>query len=358
MRRLAFMLTLWALGALAPQAVAVAQTGMPTDKGLPVRVKIAAAFVEIPAFEENTGTFRATVDVRLRWEDLRLRRPAKEANDPPRVYRGADAQAQLARLWAPAVDLVNLRGKPTYTADGLRIYPGGQVELIRRTSGQFTTAFDVEHFPFDRQKLRLELAVRDRTSDAVALEFDQADLDFSRAAANASLDGWDIGLVSLRSDPLAGWHNETHSRVVASLEVTRQSGAVAATVFVPLFASLLIPLLGIWLNRTEDGKFQIETFEFVNLIVGGLFAVIALNFTINSMYQVLGSGDNPVSRLFILNYATLGISLLVNVLLFRFAVVERWLGRYVQEQLYMVLIWAVPALVLTTAAAVVLVALA
>jgi hypothetical protein len=127
--------------------------------------------------------------------------------------------------------------------------------------------------------------------------------------------------------------------VQASLEVTRQSGAVAAAIFVPLFTSLLNPLLGIWLNPIEDGKFQIETFEFVNLIVGGLFAVIALNFTINSMYQVLGSGDNPVNRLFILNCVTLKVSLLVNVLLFRFSVVERLLGRYVQEQLYLFLMW-------------------
>ena len=86
-------------------------------------------------------------------------------------------------------------------------------------------------------------------------------------------------------------------------------------------------------------------------------AVIALNFTINSMYQVLSSGDNPVNRLLTLNYITLGVSLLVNVLMFRFGVVERWFGRYVQEQLYFFLIWAIPLLVLTMASAVVLVAL-
>ncbi len=33
--------------------------------------------------------------------------------------------------------------------------------------------------------------------------------------------------------------------------------------------------------------------------VGGLFAVIALNFTVNSTYQLLGTNDNPVARLFI-----------------------------------------------------------
>ena len=358
MRRVARALLLWAVGALAFQSVAHAQTTLPTERGLPIRVKAAVAFIEIGSFNENAGTFKATVDVRLRWEDLRLRRPAVEATDPPRVYRGAATQAQLAKIWVPHAELANQRGKATYTADGLRIYPDGRLELIKRTSAEFNTAFDVERFPFDRQNLRIDVVIRDQTSDAVFLEFEQDDLDFSRAAATASLDGWDLGPVTLRSEPQSGWYGGSHARVLASLQISRQSAAVAAAIFVPLFASLLIPLLGIWLNRAVDGQFQIETFEFVNLIVGGLFAVIALNFTINSMYQVLNTGDNPVTRLFTLNYITLGASLMVNILLYRFGVVERLWGRYVQEQLYLYLMWAIPVLVLTMAAAIVLVAIA
>ncbi len=150
----------------------------------------------------------------------------------------------------------------------------------------------------------------------------------------------------------------SHARVVASLEIAREPGSVIAPIFIPLFASLLIPLPGIWMNRVEDGVFQIETFEFVNLIVGGLFAVIALNFTVNSTYQALGSGDNPVSRLFGLNYADPGRQpdgqhRCCSASTWS----SRWFGPYVQEQLYMFLVWAVPLLVLVTAASVILVAM-
>jgi neurotransmitter-gated ion-channel len=355
MRCALFALAVAGLGAFA--TAAQAQTSLPTGKGLPVLVKVAVAFVEIATFNENAATFKATVDVRLRWEDPRLRQPAYEATDPPKVYRAAEAQAQLAAIWVPGVEVVNQRGAVTYTAAGLRVYPDGRVELTTRTNGEFVTPFEVERFPFDRQKLQLELAIRGLTADAVTLQFEQDDLEYSRPAANARLDGWNLGLVSLRSEPLTGWYGASHARVLASLEVARQSGPIAAAIFIPLFASLLIPLLGIWLNRVEDGQFQIETFEFVNLIVGGLFAVIALNFTVNSLYQFLASGENPVHWLFALNYITLGVSLLINVLIFRFGVVERLLGRYVQEQLYLFLIWAIPVLVLTTASAVILVAM-
>lgn len=352
----------WTLWLMAGFGMAMAaeppRPGLPTGKGLPVQVKVGVAFLSIESFSENTSSFKATVDLRLRWVDLRLRRPAAEANGPPRVLRGDDAQAQLAELWVPKVDVVNQRGESGYAALGLRIYPDGRVELTRRISGEFATAFDVGRFPFDRQDLRLELAVRDQTADIVALEYDQDDLNFSRAAAGAKLDGWEIGSVELSGEPLPGWYGATHASVIAALEVKRVPDAIIASIFIPLFASLLIPLLGIWLNRVEDGVFQIETFEFVNLIVGGLFAVIALNFTVNSTYQVLGSGDNPVSRLFALNYVALGISLMINVLMFRFNVVGRWFGRYVQEQLYLFLDVAVPLLMLVSAASVILVAMA
>jgi len=355
-----YILAAWALW-LAACALANAaeppRPGIPTGKGLPVQVKVAVAFLAIESFSENTGSFKATVDLRLRWTDTRLRRPAAEASGPPTVLRGADAQARLDELWVPKVEVANQRGEPGYSALGLRLYPDGQVEMTRRITAEFATPVDIGRFPFDRQDLQVELAVREQTADTVMLEYQQGDLDYSRAAPGAKLDGWTVGGVQLMNEPMQGWYGASHARVVASLEIARDPGSVIATIFIPLFASLLIPLLGIWLNRVEDGVFQIETFEFVNLIVGGLFAVIALNFTVNSTYQVLGGGDNPVSRLFALNYVTLGISLMVNVLLFRFNVVGRWFGRYVQEQLYLFLIWAVPLLVLVTAASVILVAM-
>jgi hypothetical protein len=351
--------TFWLMAAFTmAMAAEPPRPGLPTGKGLPVQIKVGVAFLSIDSFSENTGTFKATVDLRLRWVDTRLRKPAAEANGPPKVLRGAEAQAQLDELWVPKVDVVNQRGDSSYAALGLRLYPDGQVEMTRRISGEFATPVDVGSFPFDHQDLRIELAVREQTADIVALEYEQDDLDFSRPSRNASLDGWEIGTVELSSVPLPGWYGATHSSVVASLEVTRVPAPIIASIFIPLFASMLIPLLGIWLNRIDDGLFQIETFELVNLIVGGLFAVIALNFTVNSTYQLLGSGDNPVSRLFALNYVALGIGLMINMVLFRFNVVGRWLGRYVQEQFYLFLTWAVPLLMLITAASVILVAMA
>jgi hypothetical protein len=333
---------------------AAAETALPAETGLPVRVKAAVTFAEIESFSESNATFKATVDVRLHWQAPSLRRPPAEAADPPRVFRGAEAEAQLATLWVPKVELINQRGNPSYTTPGVRIYPDGQVELTRRTTAEFATPHDAQRFPFDRQKLQVELAIRDQTSDVIALGFDQRDLDHSRAAAGAHLEGWDLLHVTLRSAPLAGWYGATHAHVVAALEIARHPGPTATGIAIPLFATLLIPFLTIWLNRVKDGQLQLEAHSLINLLIGGLFAVIAFNLSVNTRYPALSLGDSLVSRLIALSYVTLGIAFLINLMLIRFRVIERLLGRYTQEQFYLVLRWAFPVLVLTMAGAMIL----
>jgi hypothetical protein len=354
MKRLCAALALILLAGPASAEEAV----LPAGTGLPVRVKAALTYIEIESLSENNATFKATVDVRLRWQDLGMRRPAAEATDPPRVFRGTDAQTQLATLWTPHVELANQRGNPTYMTAGLRIYPDGQVELTRRTVAEFTTAYDAERFPFDRQKLQIELAIRDQTADVVALSFDQRDLDASRAAAAAHLEGWSLLHVTMRSEPLAGWYGATHARVIASLEIARHPGPTATAIAIPLFATLLIPFLTIWLNRVKDGQLTLEAHSLINLLIGGLFAVIAFNLSVTTRYPALSLGDNLVSRLLALSYVTLGTAFLINLMLIRFRVVERTLGRYTQEQTYLVLRWAFPVLVLTMAGAMILSAVA
>ena len=348
----------WGSQGEPPPATTTMPPAMPMEKGTPLVVKVAVAFINVDSFNENDGTFKATVDMRLRWEVPSLKRPAEEQTDPPKIFRGDDAKAQLANLWVPAVEITNQKGDPSYTNTGLRIFPDGNVELIRRVTAEFGTPYEVTRFPFDRQKLQIEPAILGQTADQVVLQFDQDDLDFSQVNPDASLNDWDLKTVALSSVPIKGWYGAMHTHAIAALTVARMPGSVLASIFIPLVASLLIPLLAIWLNHMENGEFKIETFELVNLIIGGLFAVIALNFTVNQAYQVLSSGDNPVNRLFALNYVTLGLSLLVNVLFYRFNVVEKMFGRWVQEQTYTFLTWAIPVLVLTMASAIVLVAVA
>ena len=355
-RRLAWVLpVLLALSAVSGLAEP-AQT-LPLAGGLPVIVRTALRFEQIDQIDENEGSCTATVDLRLRWRDARLAYP-KQDGSLFQNFKDAAAEARMAEMWAPRVELANTIGSPTFRTVSLRIYPDGQVELMQRTSTKFATTFDPQRFPFDQQKLAAEIVVRGEDQDRVALDYHQDDLNFSATASDRKLDRWMLGLTNIRREPLPGLYDTLHSRLWVELQIRRRFTMAMAPIFIPLFASLLIPLMAVYMNRVDEGEFQIEAFELCNIVIGGLFAVIALNFTVNSAYPMLGDADNTVTRLFGLNYLVLGAALAIIITLFRFNLVQRACGKYVQEQLYLCIVWAGPLLVLATAIALLLVAMA
>jgi hypothetical protein len=358
-------LCLWQWRSLLPilvslPAIAAAAEPAPTlplAGGLPVVVRTALRFEQIDQIDENDRSCTATVDLRLRWMDSRLAYP-KQDGSLFQEFKDAAAEARLNEMWVPRVELANVIGSPSFRTIALRIYPDGQVELMQRTSSKFTTTFNPQRFPFDQQKLAAEIVVRGDHQDRVTLDYHQDDLNFSAGGSERKLDRWALGLTNIRREPLPGLYDTLHSRLWVELQIRREFTMAMAPIFIPLFASLLIPLMAIYMNEVKDGEFQIDAFELCNIVIGGLFAVIALNFTVNSAYPMLGDADNTVTRLFGLNYLVLGAALAIIIVLFRFNLVQRACGKYVQEQLYLSIVWAGPLLVLATAIALLLVAMA
>lgn len=343
-------LMLAALLSISPAAASTAEkpadaaplVSVPTGKGLPVVVRVALFFNQIQAFNDNQNTFEATTDLRLSWFDLRLRYPAEEGLNGYKEYRVSAAEAELAKMWTPRIRLVNRVGEPTFSERRLRIFPDGRVETIARTTATYKVPVDLSRFPFDHQSLLIELVVQEDTIETVDLDFSSEDVAFSRVASSVEMDGWTPGLVNLKRELVAGWNGDRYARVLAALDVRRVASSTIATIFIPLFASLLIPFLATWMNRAVDDGFEVEAFELANVIIGGLFAVIALGFTISSAYPNLVSSDNTVSRLLGLNYVALAVGLLITVVFYRYRMPARWFGAYVQEQMFTFLSWAFP----------------
>lgn len=353
-----------AIAAPPPSAAAIASASaappsLPTGKGLPLVVGVAVFFLDVFAFDDTKGEFDCTTDVRYRWSDLRVSVTPAEAFRGFREWRGKDAEAQLSTMWTPNIEVTNrLEGGPSYIGRRLRIFTDGRVELITRQSAKYKVKVDAERFPFDRQYLLLDLLVREETTDEVVLAFDKDDVEWSRAAGTAKLDGWKLGLVDLDGDIVAGWNGDRYGRITASLFVDRLASTGLAPIFIPLVASLLIPLLAVWMNRATEEGFEIEAFELASMGIGGLFSVIALSFAIYTSYGMIAGGDNTVTRLFGLNYATLAMSLTIVVVFFRFNLVLRWFGRYVHEEVFRWISWAMPVLTLGTSVAFLMVAAA
>lgn len=343
-------------GDSAPQAPQKEEDlrALPTGKGLPVLVHVGLYFQNITSIvDDQEGVFAGTVDLRLRWEDPRLRYPAEQAPKGFQEYRGAKAEEKMGQIWVPDFSFSNLLDEPSHQTAGVRIFPNGLVEIMQRTTGKFSFQLDSAAIPFDKQSLTVAVSMRRDTTSEVFL---REDLEFSSFAKDIVIDNWTPTIITVKRDARPGWYGETHSGLIVGLTTQRATGRTIGPILIPLFASLLIPLLAIWMNRTEDGDFTVDAIDLANVIIGGLFAVIALNFTINSDYKAIFSGDNAVTRLFGLNYLALALGLLIVVFLYRYNVPKRLFGRFVQEQLFHFLTWAIPVLVAGTAIAFLLVA--
>lgn len=327
---------------------------IPTGRGLPVAVRAAVLFVAVDSFDENAGVFEATIDLRLTWIDPRLRYPAEEGLHGYKEYRMSAAEVEIGRIWIPTIRVLNRQGDGETGDRRLRVFPDGTVEVIERTTATFKTPIDVSRFPFDRQQLQVAVAVHEDTLESVELVHRREDVEFTRVARDLELAGWQPGLVHLHKDVLRGWNGDRYATATAVLEVGRVSRISVATIFIPLFASLLIPFMAIWMNKAEGDGFAVEAFELANIVIGGLFAVIALSFTVSSTYPAIASADNTVTRLIALNYVALAISLLITVALYRYRLPARLLGQYFQQEVFHYLSWAIPALCLATGVAMLL----
>jgi hypothetical protein len=215
---------------------------LPEGTGLPLVVRVGISFIEVSNINENKGTFDASIDIRLRWTDLRLRFPKDATSTGYRDFRNSDADAQKAAMWVPTYDLANMEGEPSRQRFGVRINYNGDVEMRHRLSGTFKANFSMERFPFDRQNLAVDFRSHKLNSERLSFVLTQAELEFSTPPHDFDVSGWENGPVMMKAQNTEAWYSEKNSGIVASLTVQRDPSSTFGIIFLPLFATLLIPL--------------------------------------------------------------------------------------------------------------------
>ncbi len=320
----------------------------PSDSPIPIPVSVGVRLIKLEEIQEAEGTFSATLDVRLAWTDPRLK-SARQGQFGSRA-----ARASLETIWNPGVQLQNLRGQESdnLVDEALWISEQGEVEWIRRLRGSFEASFDTSNFPFDRQDLSLIFLGNEYDRNQIALVSDQAAQRFAQGKL-PEIPGWEMRRGAVTSSLESHWNGNTHSRIAYEFSIRRDPWRYVAPIFTPVLATLLVPVLAVWLNRWGENTFQIEAYEFMSLAVGGLFATIALTLAVYSSYPFLSSGRNVVGHLFTLNYLLLATAGLVILGLFRSQRQEKpVLSPGVAYELYQGVCWAIPAAALIAAAAI------
>jgi hypothetical protein len=130
---------------------------LPPDRTGPVPVKVDYFLLDVTAVHGAEETFSASLYFDLKWKDSRLAFDAQKFGADRVLYTGAKAIEQLDEMWSPEVTASNLAGDPQVSATSLTIHADGQVEYEVRLAGNFNSAMQLSRFPFDQQKLSVEL---------------------------------------------------------------------------------------------------------------------------------------------------------------------------------------------------------
>jgi hypothetical protein len=136
-------------GGACPDAAALSLT-RPEPAAGPTVVGLGIFFQDVALLSDVDQTLDADVYVIARWRDPRLA-------DPARGDSSVECPVPEARLWMPAIEPENLRGRQAFYPARFLVDGRGVVTYGRRLWVKLAQPLDFRDFPLDRHRWRVTL---------------------------------------------------------------------------------------------------------------------------------------------------------------------------------------------------------
>ncbi len=149
----------------------------------PTKVSVGSYLIDLRNVDDSKQSFEADVFYVLTWNDPRLISP-----DLPSSLTGCSLP--LSSIWSPLPELVNERNVRRRFEETATVDENGIVTHVQRIQGEFTVPLRLKEFPFDSQKLSIEIVARDHTPDEVEFVLDKR---VTGMEENLTLTDWTIG---------------------------------------------------------------------------------------------------------------------------------------------------------------------
>jgi hypothetical protein len=168
-------------------------------------------------------------------------------------------------------------------------YSGARTEKNGDTywAGQFAKAninqiWDVQNYPFDKQKLEVALEESEFGPDKIVLIADSKELEHSN---HLDLNGWDVDSIEIKNeierydtdfgDPKLDNYSE-FSKVTYTMNLSRDSWSLFLKLFIGCFVAFFVAFLSLFIKPEHvDPRF--------GLSIGGLFAAVGNKYVVDSI---------------------------------------------------------------------------
>lgn len=230
-------------------------TGRPGGDAGPTHVKLQAVLLDLEDIRAAEQSFTANFAWSARWMDERLKH---DGSGPKRML--------LKEIWHPQLQIINRQSLQETFPEEARVSPDGEVLTIQRVWGRFSQPLELKDFPYDRQKLHIELIGTGHLPGTVVFSTD--DEYPSRAREKLSIADW----------KLTGWSAAAGSMTVANsdravpsfgleMSVKREHRYHLVNVILPLAMIIGMSWVVFWINpKNANPRISVSVTAMLTLI--------------------------------------------------------------------------------------------
>jgi len=159
--------------ALSSNAFSSQYLSAPDDN---VEVEVSIYLADIFNINDSTKSAHVKFYLTAEWFDKRLKGKYKESSTLP-----------VSEIWHPRIEILTRKSLVADTQNKVEITPDGKVIYLLRYIGDISFIADYRNFPFDTQKIDLEIVAARKKITLKIREIG------SLRAENFSIDGWEFG---------------------------------------------------------------------------------------------------------------------------------------------------------------------
>ena len=263
------------------------------DSEDPLVVKVDFYIDKIFKIESEKGTWEGQVNLWLTWNEPRLKKILEKYNlyteigKKPFYLCSFDPSNSFSnfKLFDPSIDFFNRIDKPeveNHMADWVDVFSDGTIDQRLKDTATFhTTDFDFRKFPFDKQKLFVELwseypslFVELEPNEPYMSAYAQSGIYDPVENSKMSIDGWKIEKLSYETYAYLDNDGLPYKGFLFYIDIERLTSYYVYKIILPIIFILCISWSVFWVRGSQlEAK--------VNVTIVCLLSLIAYNFIID-----------------------------------------------------------------------------
>ena len=204
-----------------------------------VIVDLGLHIVELTKVDEVTNTFNIEGFMDLVWCDPRMAYEVENGEElSERILLKDKAQALLNEIWWPAVTIANQVNGRNIENQELVILSDGTIEYKEKFSAELEAHYDLKKFPFDRQKLEIEIESFAWHDEVLLFQMNEEKIGFSNDFEIAE---WHIEKVESKIESVKGIQDRaSFSEFLMEIVVVRQYEYYLWKIITPLIFLVIV----------------------------------------------------------------------------------------------------------------------